>query len=95
MLDEDHGPRAARIVNAHAVVEKEFASLQFPIPKQQAIARVGDAPLGEDLCLADILRGLPEKAFHDPFKAARAADQRLDAILRAVEAVERAERQGR
>ena len=85
---------SAELVTAHAIIEESFALLPFPIRKEEAIAQVGDTalPWEPDLTLGDILRGLPDKAFRDPFRAARAADDRVAGIFRALAAVEAAER---
>ncbi|MEA3200311.1 MAG: hypothetical protein QOE90_1739 [Thermoplasmata archaeon] len=87
-------PSAGRNEIAHAVVEESLSLLRFPIEKEVAIARIGDRPLPVDgsLTLGDILRGVPAKAFADPFHAARAADARIDTITKALEAVAQAER---
>lgn len=87
-------PPSIEIETAQAIVEESFASLPFPIDKEKAIATVGDRalPWDETFTLGDILRGLPDKAFRDPFHAARAADERLLSVVRALEAVKAAER---
>jgi hypothetical protein len=89
-----HVEASNEIIAAHAIIEESFSLLPFPIHKEEAIARVGDRPLpgGDGLVLGDILRGLPEKAFRDPFRAARATDDRMLAIAKALAQVEAAER---
>ncbi|GEM_PF-6302962 len=93
----DQVPRPTGIETAQRIVEESFASLPFPIDKERAIAQVGDRalPWDDTFTLGDILRGLPDKAFRDPFHAARAADERLASFVRALEAVKAAERRGR
>ena len=90
----DQRAPSVEIETAQAIVEESFASLAFPIEKEAAIARVGDRALPWDsaFTLGDVLRGLPDKAFRDPFHAARAADERLARIAKSLEAVSAAER---
>ena len=73
-----------------------LGSLPFPISKQAAIQRLGDATVPTDhgvaVPLADLLQGVPAERFHDYLHASRLVDERWTRLARNLAAVERAER---
>lgn len=72
-----------------------LGSLEFPITKEAAIARIGDRTIPTDhgvaVSLADLLRGVAEREFEDYLHAARLVDERWSRLARNLAAVEAAE----
>lgn len=92
-MNKDEIPkRAPHHQEASASMTAAFATLPYPVTKQQAVEKLGDwkVPLaeGERVPLRKLLEGMPEEEFSDPTQAVRAVDQhwgRMVANLRDAE----------
>ena len=85
-------PRAAPLPTVSAALE----TLDYPISKRDAIARVGRVEIlaAPDVRveLGDLLRGVPGDVLRDRRTTAAAVDTRWHGVVRNLAAVERAER---
>lgn len=78
-----------------AGIQNALGSLPYPISKQEAIRRLGEAEFPYDdlrVPLANLLRGVPVDDFPDEKAAQRAVGERWTRLARMLEEVSRAER---